>query len=302
MSIIARIPTRFLKTALAASAFAVAIAGCTSDKWGFPYKAPIQQGNWITQEQVALLQPGMTREQVRFALGSPTLTSVLHSDRWDYPYYFKPGYGEPQERKFTVWFDNDRLARWEGDKQPELQPFQLNADGTPQEKIDEEIDAETARQNAQVPIQSTLPADSAQLPALGTPPGGAQPVDGASGVPAPVDAGVGNGAGMGAGTAPNAGMGSGTGNTPDANMGSGTGNTPDASIDSGTGSSTPDAGSSADTGFEAGSGIRAPSMSGADTSSPQAPATESVRQRELQLNAPSTPSPNPATGGAEPLR
>lgn len=172
---IARNPTRFLKTALAATAVAVAVAGCTSGKWGFPYKAPVQQGNWITQEQVALLQPGMTREQVRFALGSPTLTSVLHADRWDYPYYFKPGYGAAQERKFTVWFDHDVLVRWDGDQQPELQPFQLNAEGTPQQATDETIDAETARQNAQTPTQAPMPSDAAQLPALGTPPGGALP-------------------------------------------------------------------------------------------------------------------------------
>lgn len=173
MSIIARIPTRFLKTALAATAVAVVMAGCSSDKWGFPYRAPVQQGNWITQEQIALLQPGMTREQVRFALGSPTLTSALHSDRWDYPYYFQPGKGQAEERNFTVWFDGNRLLRWDGDKQPTLQPFQLNATGTPQEQIDEQINAETARQNAEVPAGVTsVPTDAAQLPPLGTPPGG----------------------------------------------------------------------------------------------------------------------------------
>lgn len=238
MSIIARIPIRFLKTALAATAIAVVVAGCSSDKWGFPYRAPVQQGNWITQEQIALLQPGMTREQVRFALGSPTLTSALHSERWDYPYYFKPGYGEAQERKFTVWFDNNRLTRWDGDKQPDLQPFQLNAEGTPQQKVDEEIDAETARQNAQIPISSSLPADAAQLPALGTPPGGALPAGEVS------------------------------------------------------------------TDAKAGSGIRAPSMSASDTNTPPS-ATGSVRQRELQLNAPMTESPNavnPSLNSAEPLR
>lgn len=143
---IARIPSRSLKTGLAVAALAVALAGCTGDKWGFPYKAGVQQGNWITQEQVALLQPGMTREQVRFALGSPTLTSVLHANRWDYPYYFKPGYGNPQERKFTVWFENDRLTRWEGDKQPDLQPYQLNTpSSTADEKADKRLDQDEAR-------------------------------------------------------------------------------------------------------------------------------------------------------------
>ena len=132
-----RIPSRSLKTGLMVAALAVALAGCSGDKWGFPYKAGVQQGNWITQEQVALLQPGMTREQVRFALGSPTLTSVLHANRWDYPYYYKPGYGAAQERKFTVWFENDRLTRWEGDKQPDLQPYQIN---TPSPIADEKAD------------------------------------------------------------------------------------------------------------------------------------------------------------------
>lgn len=253
---IARIPTRFLKTALAATAIAAVVAGCSSDKWGFPYKAPVQQGNWITQEQVALLQPGMTREQVRFALGSPTLTSVLHADRWDYPYYFKPGYGDPQERKFTVWFDNDRLVRWEGDKQPDLQPFQLNAEGKPQEKIDEQIDAETARQNAEGAIQSAVPADAAQLPALGTPPGGALPADNANGAVAPA-----------------------------------------SGADAGTQSGT-----AAQPASDTGSGIRAPSMSESDALPAEDTPSGTSRQRELRLNAPSTGSSNPATGGAEPLR
>ncbi|VCU69890.1 Outer membrane protein assembly factor BamE precursor [Pigmentiphaga humi] len=89
-----------------------------------PYRADIQQGNWLTQEQIELLRPGMTREQVRFALGSPTLTSVFHADRWDYPYLFTPGNGPTEERKFTVYFAGDRLERWSGDPQPSRQPFQ----------------------------------------------------------------------------------------------------------------------------------------------------------------------------------
>ena len=265
MSNIARIPTRFLKTALVAAAVAAAVAGCSSDKWGFPYRAPVQQGNWITQEQVALLQPGMTREQVRFALGSPTLTSVLHADRWDYPYYFKPGYGEASERKFTVWFENDLLARWEGDKQPELQPFQLDAEGKPQEKVDEQIDAETARQNAETP-QSTQPADAAQLPALGTPPGGALPAENTNTtVSQPVpDAGT---------TAPQS--------------------APDATAPQ----SAPDAGSGITAPGMSGSEMTAPDA--ASQSEPTAP-----QRRELRINQPSDSvnSSNQPTGGAEPLR
>lgn len=144
---IARISFRSFATPLAAMALVASLAGCASGKWGFPYKAPIQQGNWITQEQVALLQVGMTREQVRFALGSPTLTSALRADRWDYPYYFKPGYGTVQERKFTVWFENDRLVRWSGDEQPDLQPFQIHTpDAAADVKADEREAVDEARE------------------------------------------------------------------------------------------------------------------------------------------------------------
>lgn len=89
-----------------------------------PYRPNVQQGNWITQQQVALLRPGMTREQVRFALGTPTLTPLFHAERWEYPYFLKPGYGDIQERRFTVYFENDLLVRWEGDQLPTVQPFQ----------------------------------------------------------------------------------------------------------------------------------------------------------------------------------
>lgn len=113
-----------LRTGLAISALALAVSACGSTKWGFPYRAEVQQGNWITAEQVARLERGMSREQVRFVLGTPTLQDVFHADRWDYTYYHKPGYGEPEVRRFTVWFEGDLLARWEGDQQPEHQPFQ----------------------------------------------------------------------------------------------------------------------------------------------------------------------------------
>ena len=291
MSIIARIPTRFLKTALAATAIAAVVAGCSSDKWGFPYKAPVQQGNWITQEQVSLLQPGMTREQVRFALGSPTLTSVLHADRWDYPYYYKPGYGDPQERKFTVWFDNDRLVRWEGDKQPDLQPFQLNADGTPQADTDEQIDMETARQNAEAPIQSTLPADAAQLPALGTPPGGALP---------PVDSAANGDADAASQPVP----------SPQPQPTTRTPSQANATSEQDPATqpaqmTTPSEAAPPSTMYE-GSGLRAPSMSESDVTPPDnATIMTPAGRRELRLNAPDTGSSNmdnPMLNGAQPLR
>ncbi len=114
---------------LAAGLLTIGLAGCGSTNWGFPYRATVQQGNWITTEQVTQLEVGMTRDQVRFILGTPTLEDIFHAERWDYPYYNQPGYGKDELRKFTVWFQDDKLVRWSGDEQPDRQPFQKTDSG-----------------------------------------------------------------------------------------------------------------------------------------------------------------------------
>ncbi len=118
-----------LRRGLALGALTLVLAGCGSTKWGFPYRADIQQGNWLTTEQVAQLRPGLTRDQVRYLLGSPTLQDIFRDNRWDYPYYNKPGYGKTQKRLFSVWFEGDQLVRWAGDEQPDRQPFQSSDTG-----------------------------------------------------------------------------------------------------------------------------------------------------------------------------
>lgn len=121
--------SKTLRTGVTGTVLVLALTACGSTEWGFPYRPNIQQGNWITAEQVARLEPGMSREQVRFLLGTPTLQDIFRSDRWDYPYYSKPGYGDAEQRRFSVWFEGDTLVRWEGDTQPDRQPFQKTDTG-----------------------------------------------------------------------------------------------------------------------------------------------------------------------------
>ena len=82
-----------------------------------PYKIDVQQGNVLTQEMVAQLKPGQTREQVRFILGTPLLADIFHQQRWDYVYSYRKGRsGEVETRQFSVHFDKDnRLERVSGD-------------------------------------------------------------------------------------------------------------------------------------------------------------------------------------------
>jgi outer membrane protein assembly factor BamE len=85
------------------------------------YRVPVQQGNLVTQESVAQLRAGMTKDQVRFLLGTPLVTDIFHADRWDYVYTLQALRSNAirEERRLTVFFDKDgRLERLEGDVVP----------------------------------------------------------------------------------------------------------------------------------------------------------------------------------------
>ena len=82
------------------------------------YKLDINQGNYITQDQVEKLKVGQTRQQVKAVLGTPLVADAFHSARWDYVYEFQRRGRLLEHRQFTVYFVEDKLARWEGDEVP----------------------------------------------------------------------------------------------------------------------------------------------------------------------------------------
>jgi len=95
-----------------------AISGCsTVPRVVHEYKIDIQQGNVLTQDMVAQLKPGLTKDQVRFVLGTPVLMDMFHANRWDYVYRYQKGSnGEVEMRKFSTFFDADgKLTRVAGD-------------------------------------------------------------------------------------------------------------------------------------------------------------------------------------------
>jgi outer membrane protein assembly factor BamE len=88
-----------------------------------PYKVEVVQGNFVSKEQVELLKPGMSRQQVREILGTPLLTDVFHTNRWDYVFTIRRQGVEPQQRRLTVFFNGDVLDRFAGDAMPSEQEF-----------------------------------------------------------------------------------------------------------------------------------------------------------------------------------
>jgi outer membrane protein assembly factor BamE len=96
-----------------------------------PYRITIQQGNYVTREMIEQLKPGMTKEQVRFILGTPLVTDIFHADRWDYVFFREVPGGRREQRNFAVIFENGRLARVIGDLLP-AEPVQAGAKPAPQ--------------------------------------------------------------------------------------------------------------------------------------------------------------------------
>lgn len=96
--------------------------------WITPYKIDIVQGNFVSSEQAAVLQQGMSRNQVKEVLGTPLLTSVFHENRWDYVFTFRRQGAEPQARKVTLFFDGDALNRVEADALPTEAEFVASLD------------------------------------------------------------------------------------------------------------------------------------------------------------------------------
>ena len=83
-----------------------------------PYKMDIPQGNYITAEMREKLKLGMSKQQVRYVLGTPLVNDAFHGNRWDYIYRLKQ-YGEVVEKqRLTLYFEDSNLARIDDGSQP----------------------------------------------------------------------------------------------------------------------------------------------------------------------------------------
>lgn len=120
-----RSPSRFGRGAalLAVLAIAVSAAGCASNdrsRSGLlqPYRIDVPQGNYVDQTMLDQVKPGMTPEQVRFALGTPLLVDPFRPNRWDYVFRFQHPSGAADLRRATVFFADGRVERVEADALP----------------------------------------------------------------------------------------------------------------------------------------------------------------------------------------
>lgn len=94
-------------------AIALSLSACSS----WIYRIDIPQGNYLEQKSIDKIQVGMTKEQVKFVLGSPVMIDTFDKDTWNYVYRFKSGRSEKSnmQKSFTIKFENEKLVSAQGD-------------------------------------------------------------------------------------------------------------------------------------------------------------------------------------------
>lgn len=102
---------------------ALSLTACSFNVPGI-YKVDVRQGNYLDRDAIAQLQPGMSKRQVQFLLGTPLINDPFNQDRWDYIYAFRPRGEEPvEQRHLTLFFSGEVLDQIEdrGGISPEAQ-------------------------------------------------------------------------------------------------------------------------------------------------------------------------------------
>lgn len=102
-----------MKAVAAVVATAALLAGCSLPTL---FRVPILQGNIVDSEKVKQLEPGMTPRQVRYLLGTPLIDNSFDARRWDYVFYLRDKNANVSESQLSLFFDDGKLARIEGDK------------------------------------------------------------------------------------------------------------------------------------------------------------------------------------------
>ncbi len=164
------------KAGIALVCTSLLLSGCAVERYFLEYRVNVQQGNVVEQKNIVQLRPGMTRDQVRYVLGTPLLQDPFHANRWDYVYRYEDGAsGEITMRNIYVYFNAaGQLERVGGDVAAGSPPPSVQITG------DVNADANAAADLAQA-VRSNEPQviDLGSLPpeAEGPPEGSEPPSD-----------------------------------------------------------------------------------------------------------------------------
>ena len=76
------------------------------------YQVPIAQGNIISLEMLSKLEKGLTKAQVQYIMGTPSVKDPFNSSKWDYIGYEIIGNELLREVHYSLYFQEDKLSKW----------------------------------------------------------------------------------------------------------------------------------------------------------------------------------------------
>nr|WP_278184547.1 outer membrane protein assembly factor BamE [Candidatus Photodesmus katoptron] len=93
----------------------ISLMGCSSLQ-RLVYRIDIRQGNYVEQKSVDKLRFGMSKEQVRYIMGSPMLIENNHINTWYYIYYYAKNHNNPVQKNLILNFNSsEKLIDFSGD-------------------------------------------------------------------------------------------------------------------------------------------------------------------------------------------
>lgn len=108
---------RLLMASGLSAALITGLSGCSILE---PYKAPLTQGTIISQENIALIQAGLTKTQARQLFGPPLGENPFNPKLWSYAYYTsdKTLHPDAVKRLEIVFDEDDMISAWTLSNEP----------------------------------------------------------------------------------------------------------------------------------------------------------------------------------------
>ena len=76
------------------------------------YQVPVAQGNIISVSMLSKLETGLSKAQVQYIMGTPSINDPFDSNKWDYVGFEIVGDEVFREVHHSLIFKDDKLVSW----------------------------------------------------------------------------------------------------------------------------------------------------------------------------------------------
>ena len=84
------------------------IISCANDF----YQVPVSQGNIISIDMISKLESGLTKAQVQYIMGTPSIKDPFNPEKWDYIGFEIVGDKIYREVHHSLFFEENKLVEW----------------------------------------------------------------------------------------------------------------------------------------------------------------------------------------------